>query len=331
MIGLAMISRIVSDQKADFFLGLVVLQMAGELLFSWGGSSGYNNSPGAFPYWIFMNYLLIPPSVWLFVNYNTDDNFKFQKWHYLLFLPAFVAYGLELWSRYTIFSLMDYAAWIWFSDYLPMAGLLYVVGFFWYKYLKLNRAKAFVAEKTTLLNQAKLLSVMTSLSLLGFSWLVFTIIGWEYFILIEYVLISFFYVFAFFHFLEGRTFPSLELEEKNREFPNYDDEESLGLLDDFIKERKPFLQPNLPLKELASELGFPPRYVSFLINYYHNKNYKEFINQFRIETFLLKAKSGEKDYKTLLGLALESGFSSKSTFNQVFKTHIGKSPSEYLN
>ena len=98
-----------------------------------------------------------------------------------------------------------------------------------------------------------------------------------------------------------------------------------------LNEKKLFLKPNLPLKELSYELNLPPRYVSFLINHYHKKNYKEFINTFRIETFLSKAKSEEKDYKTLLGLAMESGFSSKSTFNLVFKKHLGQSPSEYLN
>ena len=71
--------------------------------------------------------------------------------------------------------------------------------------------------------------------------------------------------------------------------------------------------------------------MSFLINHYHHKNYKEFINQYRIETFLNKAQSSQKDSKTLLGLALESGFSYKSTFNQVFKKHMGKSPSDYLS
>ena len=95
--------------------------------------------------------------------------------------------------------------------------------------------------------------------------------------------------------------------------------------------KKLFLKPNLTLKELSSKLNLPTRYVSFLINHYHKKNYKEFINEFRIETFLTKAKSEEKDYKTLLALAFESGFSSKSTFNLVFKKHLGQSPSEYLN
>ncbi|WP_159076457.1 helix-turn-helix domain-containing protein [Flagellimonas amoyensis] len=122
----------------------------------------------------------------------------------------------------------------------------------------------------------------------------------------------------------------MALEDRNREFPNYDDQHNLVLLEKTMQEHKPYLNPNIPLKQLALELNLPARYVSFLINQYHHKNYKEFINTYRIDAFLEKVKSGENKTKTLLGLALECGFSSKSTFNQVFKNHMGKSPSEYI-
>jgi AraC-like DNA-binding protein len=206
-----------------------------------------------------------------------------------------------------------------------------VITYFWVKYFQLNHLRGFKAQKNGILIQLRLLMLMSSLTLICLFWLTFEFIGFKYFEFIEFTIIFLFFGFAFFNFLESQTFPTVALEDKNREFPNYDDQENLNLLEEILKERKLFLKPNLPLKELSAELDLPLRYVSFLINHYHNKNYKEFINQFRIETFLEKAKSGEQNYKTLLGLALESGFSSKSTFNQVFKNHLGKSPSEYLS
>lgn len=325
-----MISRVFTETKDYFFIGLVVLMLTLELLLSWGYYSGYNNSEGAFPFWKLQNYLIIPPSIWLFVRYNTDDNFKFQGWHFLLFIPALLAYAIELLAGLVSFSLKVYEVWFWYTDVLPLMGLLYVIGIFWLKYSKLYCRRAIPLGKDTSIQRAKLFLLMASLTLLATFWLLFSFIGWRYYEILEYLLIFFFFAFAFLHFLEGRTFPVLSLETKQQEFPNFNDYESLKLLDELMKEKKPFLMPSFPLNELAKELELPPRYVSFLINEYVGKNYKEYINSYRIEAFLEKAKSEESNYKTLLGLAFDSGFSSKSTFNQVFKDQMGQSPSEYL-
>lgn len=325
-----MISRVFTETKDDFFIGLVVLMLTLELLFSWGFYSGYNNSEGAVPFWKLLNYLLIPPSIWLFVQYNTDDNFKFQGWHFTLFIPALLAYLIELLASWSSISLKEYEVWFWFTDILPLLGLIYVIGIFWIQYRKLYHLRAIPAGKDTSIQRAKLFLLMTSLTLLALFWLFFSFIGWRHFEILEYLLIFFFFGFAFLHFLEGRTFPALNLESKQQEFPQYKDPENLQLLEELMKEKKPFLMPSFPLQELSKEVHLPPRYVSFLINEYHGKNYKEYINSYRIQAFLEKARSEENNYKTLLGLALESGFSSKSTFNQVFKNQMGQSPSEYL-
>ena len=97
-----------------------------------------------------------------------------------------------------------------------------------------------------------------------------------------------------------------------------------------MDEKQLFIKPDLSIKELSRELGLPSRYLSYLINRYHHKSYKEFINHRRIDTFIAKARTSEVKHKTLLALALESGFNSKSTFNQAFKNYKGQSPSEYL-
>lgn len=330
LIGLAMVSRAFSDTKGDFFLGLVVILLAIELLFSWGYYSGYNNSESAVPFWKLLNYLIIPPSIWIFIRYNTDDNFKFQRWHYALYFPAIFAYTIEILAGLGSLSLKEFEVWFWFTDVLPLVGLIYVLGIFWHQYFKLHHLKAYRIGKTKIIERVKLILLMSTLTLLAFIWLLFSFIGWSYYEILEYLIIFFFIGFAFLHFLEGRTFPALNLETKHKEFPNYNDRENLHLLDNVMSEKKPFLMPSLPLNKLAKEINLPTRYVSFLINQYHQKNYKEYINSYRIETFLQKAKSDEKNQKTLLGLALESGFNSKSTFNEVFKNHTGKSPSEYL-
>lgn len=331
LIGLALLSQIFTKRKANFFIGMVVLVIAFELLFSWGGQSGYNNTKDAFPIALLLNYLIIPPSIWIFIRYSTDDNFQFQPIHFLLFIPAVIQSVVEITSLKMEAKLRDNILWIWLSEYLPLIALISLVTYFWIIYFKHFQHQTARTEKKVLATQMRLLLLMVSLTFMGVFWLTFTFIGWKHFELIEYTIILLFFGFAFINFLDNQHFPILSLEDKNKEFSQYDDLRQLKKLENTLNEKKLFLKPNLPLKELSAELNLPPRYVSFLINHYHKKNYKEFINTFRIETFLSKAKSEEKDYKTLLGLAMESGFSSKSTFNLVFKKHLGQSPSEYLN
>lgn len=328
MIAVTLMSQIFTSRKSSFFLGLVVLVLTFEILFSWGAVSGYNNSAGAFPIHLLLNYLIIPPALSLFVNYQTDDNFKFQAHHLFLFLPALIALFFQLLSYTNRLNLMDYSLWVGFAEYLPMVWLIYVIGRFWFIYFRQHKSIQLTFQKKVLLTQVRLLALMVCLTILCLFWLSFTIVGWEHYAIIEYTIIVLFFGLAFINFLEGQTFPSIA--NKKEAFSQYNDKDHLTALTHLLQEKQLFLNPNLPLKTLAAELKLPSRYVSYLINKHHQKNYKEYINQFRIEAFLSKAQSGEQDYKTLLSLALESGFSSKSTFNLVFKKHLGKSPSEYL-
>ena len=90
LLSFSMMAQIFTSRKANFFMGLVIWILALELLFSWGYHSGYNQQANAFPFWILLNYTLIPPSVWLFVRFQTDDNFALRRWHGWLFLPFFI-------------------------------------------------------------------------------------------------------------------------------------------------------------------------------------------------------------------------------------------------
>jgi len=140
-----------------------------------------------------------------------------------------------------------------------------------------------------------------------------------------------FFVFALLIFLESMQFPAIQNGDNRDLFSNYDDQLQLKRLNNILEEKQLFIRPGLSLKELSRELNLPPRYLSYLINRYHQKNFNELINEHRIDAFITKARSPDGKHKTLLAIALESGFNSKSSFNQVFKDLKGKSPSEYLN
>ena len=330
LLSLALLSQIFTPKKAGFFLGLVILLFSFELFFSWGSQSGYNNSPGAIPFTLFLNYLLVPPSLWLFVKFNTDHKFRFRAWHLLLFVPVALEISLSLVAQVHPMNLRASVLWILLVDYLPLLGSIAVLVFFWLTYFRLRRQNAFKTKNKREMPQIRLLMLMLALSLICLLWLVFAFVGWAYYEFIELVLVVLIFGFAFLNFLDGQNFPDVVQTDPAGDFPNYQDKEQLERLKHALNERQLFLNPELSLKELAKELDLPVRYVSYLINRYHHKNYKEYVNGFRIDAFLEKAKSPAEQHKTLLALALESGFSSKSTFNQVFKSQLGQSPSAYL-
>lgn len=335
LLSIALISHIARQDKANFFLGLIVWLMALELLFSWGSYSGYNQSPDAFPFWIFLTYHIIPPSIWLFVSCSFDPTFQLKRWHTLLFFPALAEIAIHVFSRLDISlfrgNLMDYHAWVWFIDYIPLAGFILLMGYFWTRYFKAYRLNEFKPDESGRMPHVKLLFIMGVLSLICLLWMIFTFIGWTYYSAIELSLVFLFFVISFLIFLDSRPFPAIQKMSKGDLFSNYDDQQQLKRLNSILKEKQLFARPGLSLKELSRELNLPSRYLSYLINRYHRKNFNEFINEHRIDAFITRAKSAEARHKTLLAIAFESGFNSKSSFNQVFKDHKGKPPSDYLN
>ena len=96
-----------------------------------------------------------------------------------------------------------------------------------------------------------------------------------------------------------------------------------------MEQDKPYLEPRLSLAELAGRMGISPNHLSQVINQAASVNFHDFVNRYRVEEFLQNA-TGKRHY-SLLALALESGFNSKSSFNTIFKKHKGISPSEYLS
>lgn len=90
-----------------------------------------------------------------------------------------------------------------------------------------------------------------------------------------------------------------------------------------------YLDPDLTLKTFAKNLNIPPRIVSIHLNEGLNKTFIDFVNEYRVDKVQQLIRSGESSHLSLFGIALESGFNSKSTFNRVFKKWTGQSPSSF--
>ncbi|WP_299439366.1 helix-turn-helix domain-containing protein [uncultured Aquimarina sp.] len=97
----------------------------------------------------------------------------------------------------------------------------------------------------------------------------------------------------------------------------------------YMEEQKPFLNPNLTIKELASDLDMTPQELSILINHHIHKNFYEFINDYRIEVAKKIFQDPNQKKTTILEILYEVGFNSKSSFNSSFKKHTGLTPTSY--
>lgn len=96
-----------------------------------------------------------------------------------------------------------------------------------------------------------------------------------------------------------------------------------------MEKEKHYQNENLTLEALALEIPTTDRKLSALLNYHLDTNFYDLINGYRIKEVQRRMADKANDKYTLLALAYESGFNSKTTFNRIFKKETGLSPSVY--
>lgn len=125
-------------------------------------------------------------------------------------------------------------------------------------------------------------------------------------------------------------YPEIIREEKTPALhgeSSHDLAEKLSIL---MTTLKPYKKADLTVSDLAEILGTKPHVLSRVINDTYQKNFRDFVNTYRIEEFIALADTKEFRHYTFLALAQEVGFNSKSTFNLAFKKLTSRSPREYL-
>lgn len=107
-------------------------------------------------------------------------------------------------------------------------------------------------------------------------------------------------------------------------------EELYQKLISLMKEEALYKNGEISIGEIASKLEVHPNYLSQVINEREGKNFYDFVNSYRIEEFKLLLAIPKNQNFTLLALAYDCGFNSKSSFNRYFKKATGQTPSEYF-
>ncbi len=98
----------------------------------------------------------------------------------------------------------------------------------------------------------------------------------------------------------------------------------------FMQENKPHLNPEINLYDLAAQLGYSAHDLSQILNSGFKKNFFDFINEYRVEEVKRRIALRHFETMTFLGIALESGFNSKTSFNRAFKKFTSSTPQKFV-
>ncbi|MFP4555871.1 MAG: helix-turn-helix domain-containing protein [Bacteroidales bacterium] len=321
----------------------------------WNRNSGY-----PYPWLINIStpfILLIGPAIWLYVKSLTDQHFRFKPVYLLLLFPFLLVVTMLMVGNYlkpdsakiiieqteqfkgqpsffviiTLIALSNLGYTLW--------GLI-LIG----RYRK--KLKTYFSQ-TDSINLAWLRFLLisafvcyASISLLYLADAFFNLMSYHTLQLIAFGIASVFVlVLGFFGIKQGDVFTSIpdkfdmdgalatsfsskKVEKREEEFVH-------SLLS-YMRDSKPYQNPDITIASLAKELNVSPEYLSSIINGRLNLNYFDFINHFRIEEFKAMCKNPKNKNFTLIGLAYDCGFNSKATFNRVFRKVVGRTPSEYL-
>ena len=118
---------------------------------------------------------------------------------------------------------------------------------------------------------------------------------------------------------------------KSSKLSEKDLEKIKSALEKLMKEEKVFLNTELKLQDIAEKLSVSQHSISQTLSLRFGLNYYDYLNQFRIEEAKKILSSGDIERYTLLHVAHECGFNSKSSFNRAFKKMTGLTPSEFIN
>ncbi|MBB3700557.1 helix-turn-helix domain-containing protein [Flammeovirga yaeyamensis] len=121
------------------------------------------------------------------------------------------------------------------------------------------------------------------------------------------------------------TYRKEEMTSTNKEI-----EEFIEKMTQLFERDKLYTKHDLTLNDVANLLDIPSHKLTKLIHQAYKRNFSELVNDYRVQAFTKRVLIGDAEKSTLLSIAYEVGFQSKSTFNRAFKKSTGVTPKEYM-
>ncbi len=288
----------------------------------------------------------IPIGLYFFVRYLIDPKSRLNKWERLWYLPILMEVFVELAYIPVNFFLeentiagMEYALLITEES----IGLLTSVVLLSLVVQKINRYQKFLLNNYSTLSGKSLIGLRNLIIIflvIVVIWLLshmLFILGYDnegIYTLVSLGLILFLFLMGYFVILHYSLFKVIpydagktQLKAKKKLSPKTDEYHKKLL--DMMETETFYTDPELNLPYLAELLKISPGYLSQIIKEKEDKNFFEFVNQYRVAEAKKKLMDTDYNQYSIMGIALESGFNSKSTFNSLFKKYTGQTPSSF--
>ncbi|MEL6867864.1 MAG: AraC family transcriptional regulator, partial [Bacteroidota bacterium] len=336
------------NRVANRYLALLILLLSLWLCDSFFQASGiYGQNPDFYFLPIYFS-LAFGPLIYFYTKALTLPQFRFKTQDLLHFLPAFLQMGLYLYLQSQSYTFRRN---FWINVHQPytfdLEFILSISSVIIYLLLSLQQLRAYKQQVENYFSSLQsitlnwLRSIHLFLAFLATFWLLESIgrLVWDYYpsTSLSSITIGIAVLLLAVGGLLQKDLtkvtelsqPAEEAEKAAAEVKKSIDPALVQKIQEVMRQQELFLNQELTLKEFARALEMTDREVSHLLNTGLNIRFIDFVNQHRVERVQMLIKKGQSSHLSLLGIALESGFNSKSTFNRVFKRMTGQSPSDY--
>jgi AraC-like DNA-binding protein len=296
------------------------------------------------------------PLLYLYVKFMTSPDKKFNWLELLHFIPfaAFFTVSVIFRSEPLVRDLRTFLR----PDKLISLRIVYGVSFFLsitiysiLSFIEINRHQknlknlaSFTSQRITL-NWLKILSISFYVTyfivfILGGLNMIGNFIPFDpYFVIFGFIAI-FSTVYSFYGIKQPVIFGEVFHPDQNGEKKEAEKYSKSGLKDaqaekylnkllSYMETNKPFLDGNLTIHDLSAKTGIARHHITQVLNERYKRNFFTFINEYRVKEVMERFSDPKFNNYTILAIAMDAGFNSKTTFNSIFKSQTRMTPSEY--
>ncbi|MBQ7941094.1 MAG: helix-turn-helix transcriptional regulator [Muribaculaceae bacterium] len=293
------------------------------------------------------------PALWLFVHRYFNSGEKFKKIRLIHFLPAvacFLIYTIYILLlsfperlNFLLYKSTYMSRWIEIINISVIA--VQAIIYFSIILIYMSRVKAFIGKHYTETEWARNMWIPKTLYFIaaGYTTLIICHHIWKndntWLLNALDVIAMLYFTYSILkssqdkHTSSNNPIAEIQFDSRIEEVPVIDNDKSVkyaGIIDEYLKSSKIYLNPVLTLKDVSDSTGISCNDISQAIQKAYGSSFFDYINKLRIDRAIRTLNNDTAHEQNIDTITFQSGFSSRSAFHTAFKKNIGKTPAQYL-